>query len=90
MQPAKLDKRVVGLEVRQAKISSCTIAEDEAKETSVELAEFGGFQRGPPGNGEVGGRTRAGGGCPGKHGHLRAESECFPVQVRGPMLARRR
>ena len=45
MELAKLYKRVVGLDVHQAKITACAITEDEAGQTSVELAEFGGFKR---------------------------------------------
>jgi len=45
MELAKLYKRVVGLDVHQAKITACALIEDEAGETSVELAEFGGFKR---------------------------------------------
>ena len=45
MELAKLYKRVVGLDVHQAKITACAITEEEAGETSVELAEFGGFKR---------------------------------------------
>lgn len=45
MELAKLYKRVVGLDVHQAKITACAITEDDAGQTSVELAEFGGFKR---------------------------------------------
>ena len=45
MELAKLYKRVVGLDVHQAKITACAITEDEAGQTSIELAEFGGFKR---------------------------------------------
>ena len=41
----ELYKRVVGLDVHQAKITACAISEDEAGNVSVELAEFGGFKR---------------------------------------------
>jgi transposase len=44
MELAKLYKRVVGLDVHQAKITVCAIIEDETGD-EVELAEFGGFKR---------------------------------------------
>ena len=44
MELAKLYKRVVGLDVHQAKITACAITEAEAGQTRVGLAEFGGCQ----------------------------------------------
>ena len=45
MELTTLYKRVVGLDVHQAKITACAISEDGAGNVSVELAEFGGFKR---------------------------------------------
>jgi transposase len=45
MELTTLYKRVVGLDVHQAKITACAITEDDAGEVRVELAEFGGFKR---------------------------------------------
>lgn len=45
MELMTLYKRVVGLDVHQAKITACSIIEDDAGNVSVELAEFGGFKR---------------------------------------------
>ena len=45
MELTTLYKRVVGLDVHQAKITACAITEDEAGNVGVELAEFGGFKR---------------------------------------------
>jgi transposase len=45
MELTTLYKRVVGLDVHQAKITACAITEDDAGEVGVELAEFGGFKR---------------------------------------------
>lgn len=44
MELIPLYKRVVGLDVHQAKIVACAIHEDEAGSVTVELAEFGGFK----------------------------------------------
>jgi len=45
MELVTLYKRVVGLDVHQAKITVCAIIEDETGDVTVELAEFGGFKR---------------------------------------------
>ena len=45
MELTALFKRVVGLDVHQAKITACAITEDEGGNVGVELAEFGGFKR---------------------------------------------
>ena len=45
MELVTLYKRVVGLDVHQAKIAVCAIIEDETGDVTVELAEFGGFKR---------------------------------------------
>ena len=45
MELTTLFKRVVGLDVHQAKITACAITEDEGGNVGVELAEFGGFKR---------------------------------------------
>ncbi|WP_291994709.1 hypothetical protein [Candidatus Accumulibacter sp. ACC003] len=44
MELAKLYKRVVGLDVHQAKITACAITEDEAGQTSVEVGRVWWFQ----------------------------------------------
>ena len=44
MELVTLYKRVVGLDVHQAKIAVCAIIEDETGDVTVELAEFGGFK----------------------------------------------
>ncbi len=48
MELVTLYKRVVGLDVHQAKITACAISEDEAGKVTVELAEFGGIMEQPP------------------------------------------
>jgi transposase len=45
MELVTLYKRVVGLDIHQAKITACAITEDEMGNVAVELAEFGGFKR---------------------------------------------
>ncbi len=45
MELVTLHKRVVGLDVHQAKITACSITEDDAGTVTVEQAEFGGFKR---------------------------------------------
>lgn len=45
MEQAKRYKRVVGRDVHRAKITVGAITEDDAGQTSVELAVFGGFKR---------------------------------------------
>ena len=45
MEQVKRYKRVVGRDVHRAKITVGAITEDDAGQTNVELAVFGGFKR---------------------------------------------